>query len=187
MKALTVIIPLFITLAGVFIPINALNLKSKLGRTFFIDEQKIKVRYFNTFLFSFIMAVLVAYFYLFFILNRFNNIQIESTEIGAALGLGTVVFFIFLLITSPLFTWINNFFIKDQILYKVVPSIEIGPVYILRMHDKDTCICSENPNAEFSQHAEYVLVSMEEILGKTLIEVYIPKPPRSFLSRLFDL
>lgn len=61
------------------------------------------------------------------------------------------------------------------------------PVYILRMYDKDTCVCSKDYNAEFSQQAEYILVSMEQLKGQNLIEERVPKPKRSFWSKFFDL
>ncbi|WP_423800752.1 hypothetical protein [Neobacillus sp. SAB-20_R2A] len=187
MNFISIIIPLLITVAGVIIPLNALNSKTNLGRTFFTDEQRIKVHYFNTALFSIIMAVAVSYFILVFQVLTIPGFQIETKEITSALGLGVTFFLIFLMITSPIFRWIDNFIIKYHIKYKVTPSEEDGSVYILRMHDKDTCICSKNPNAEYSDQGEYMLISMEEILGKKLLEEKIQKPTRSVFAKLFDI
>jgi hypothetical protein len=61
--------------------------------------------------------------------------------------------------------------IKSHIKYKVSISEKKGDsVYIIRMHDKDTCVCSKNPNAEFTSNKQYILISMQEIMGKQLLE-----------------
>lgn len=185
MKMISYIIPLVITLAGLWIPINALNNKTNLGRTFFTDEQRIKVRFYNYVSFSLIMSFAIAYFA--FVIKVNSRGDFGTSEITSAIVLGVSYFIIFILITPPLIKWVDNFFIKTHIKYKVVLPNEIGAVYIIRMHDKDTCICSKDPNAEASQNSEYTLISMQEILGKSLLEEKIAKPPRTFYSKFFDL
>jgi hypothetical protein len=169
---LSYIIPLLITVGGVLIPINVLNSKTILGRTFFTDEQRIKVRYYNNVAFSLIISFAIAYF---------------SLALTSALVLGITSFIISLMLISPLIRWIDNFFIKNHIKYKVVLNEESGPVYILRMHDQDTCICSKNPNAELSEQGEYILIKMEDLMGKNLVEEKVTKPSRSAWSKFFDL
>jgi hypothetical protein len=186
MNFLSYVIPLIITISGALIPVNALNSKSNLGKTFFTDEQKIKVRYFNTVILSFIMAFAFSYFYLVINSNTSGHLQIGTSEITSAIVWGIWVFLIFLMVTSPLLKWIDNFFIKNHLKYKVILS-EDKAFYIIRMHDKDTCICSKNPNAEFVYQGEYMLISMQEILGKRLVEEKVPKPPRSTWSKIFNL
>lgn len=186
MKLVSFLIPLIITLAGTIIPINALNSKSTLSRTFFTDEQKLKVKYYNTFMFSLIIAFAVAYSAIMLRVNTKVDYQIEMIDITFSLEIATWTFVTLLLITSPVMKWIDNFFIKTHIKYKVIPSEEIGEVYILRMHDKDTCICSKDPNTESFEEGKYVLISTQDILGKNLVEEILSKPSRSFLSKLFD-
>jgi hypothetical protein len=187
MKMLSYIIPLLITVSGVLIPINVLNSKTILGRTFFTDEQRIKVRYYNNIAFSLIISFAIAYFSLALKVNTGGNSEIEKQELTSALVLGITSFIISLMLISPLIRWIDNFFIKNHIKYKVVLNEESGPVYILRMHDQDTCICSKNPNAELSEQGEYILIKMEDLMGKKLVEEKITKPPRSAWSKFFDL
>jgi hypothetical protein len=187
LQFISYLIPLVTTIFGLLIPINALNLKTNLGRTFLTDEQRIKVRYFNTIVFSLIMAFGIEYFLMVLKINIKHLNQIGSTEIASALVWGTFLFLIFLIITSPLFKWIDNFFIKTHIKFKLIPTDEIGQIYILRMHDKDTCICSKDPNAEYSSNDTYILIPMEKIMGKHLIQEKITKPQRSVWSKLFDL
>lgn len=187
MKLISFLIPLIISIAGVIIPINALNSKSTLSRTFFTDEQKLKVKYYNTFMFSTIIAFAVAYSAIALRVYTKVDYQIETIDITSSLAIAFWIFVTLLLITSPVIRWIDNFLIKTQIKYKVLLSEEIGEVYILRMHDKDTCICSKDPNAESSRDCNFFLVSTQELLGKKLSEEKLPKPSRSFASKLFDL
>ncbi|MGG4409249.1 hypothetical protein ABER75_10965 [Niallia taxi] len=187
MKFLSYIIPLALTVFGALIPINALNSKTIFGKTFLTDEQKIKVKYFNTILLAFIIATAVAYFTFAIKVNATNEFQVTSKDISSSLVWGIAIFIIFLMITSPVVKWIDNFFIKDHIKYKVTQIEQIGDVYIIRMHDKDTCICSKDPNAEFLQDSEYILIAMQEIYEKRILEGKIPKPPKSFWSKLLDL
>jgi hypothetical protein len=193
MQLISSLVPLVIAIVGVLIPINALNLKSNLGRTFFTDEQRIKVKFFNTFLFSLIMALGTSYFSLAIRLNSKQDFEITASVITSLLFLAGIVFLVLLLITSPLINWVNNFFIKNHFKYKVsIPDDNIGEVYILRMHDNDTCICSKDPNAEFPKYNSelqpdpYILIPMELVLKKNLILEQIPKPNRSVWSKLFD-
>lgn len=180
-------IPLVLTVIGTIIPLNALNSKNNLGRTFFTDEQRVKVRFFNIVILSIIIGFGITYFFLAIKINARENFQIKTTEMTSALGWGITFFLISLLLTSPLIKWIDNFIIKTHFKYKVVPSEEIGEVYIIRMYDKDTCICSKNPNAEFSQHNDYILIAMQEIMGKNLLQEKVTKPSRTVLSKFFDL
>jgi hypothetical protein len=186
MEMLSYIIPLLITVGGVLIPINALNSKNNLGRTFFTDEQRLKLRYFNNVSFSLIMSFAIAYYSLVLKVHTEGNFQIETQELTSALVLGITSFIILLMLIPTLIRRIENFFFKNHIKYKVVLTEEDGPVYILRMHDQDTCICSKNPNADFSEPGEYILISKQDLMGKILTEEKIPKPPRSAWSKLID-
>lgn len=186
MQLLKFAIPIFTSIFGLLIPVHALNSKTILGKTFFTDEQRIKVKYYNNFLFSLIMAFAIEYFYLLIKINMRDNHQIGSQDLQSALVWGTLLFIFFLMMTPTLLTWINNFCIKRHIKYKIVLE-GIGPVFIIRMHDKDTCICSKDANAIFSQEGTFILVPMEEIMKNELIPKKITKPNRSFWCKLFDL
>ena len=112
MKLVSILIPLIISIVSVIIPINALNTKSRIGRTFFTDEQKLKVKYYNTFLLSIIIAFSVAYSMIALKVYGQENYQIEINDLTSAFVWGVGVFVTLLFITSPIMRWIDNFFIK---------------------------------------------------------------------------
>lgn len=187
MKFISLIIPLLITIVGTLIPLNALNSKSNLGRTFFTDEQRIKVRYYNTVLLATIIGFGFIYIYLAFNAKIKTENLFETSDIAFSLVWGATIFIFILVMTSPAVNWINNFLIKHHYKYKVkLPEKNIY-VYIIRMHDKDTCICSINPNIEYNNKGTYTLIPMQEIMGNTLRQVKIQKPKRTNWSKFLDL
>ncbi|ALC92075.1 hypothetical protein AM500_21480 [Bacillus sp. FJAT-18017] len=187
MNFFTLFIPLLITILGTLIPINALNEKSSLGRTFFTDEQRLKVRYFNTVLLATIISFGFIYFYLAIKVNERNEFRLETSEIAFSSIWGIILFLILILITSPIMNWINNFKIKYHFKYKVSLPEEDLQIYIIRMHDKDTCVCSKNPNIEYNNKGVYILIPMQNIMGKNLKQIRIKKPKRTFWSKFFNL
>ncbi len=81
---------------------------------------------------------------------------------------------------------ITNLLIKNKIMLKV--SIEnLGEVYIIKMFDPATCICSKDAHVDLndSSHPIY-LVRMEDLIKLPITKEIVVIPPKKFYQKLFN-
>ncbi|RBP85973.1 hypothetical protein DFO70_1365 [Cytobacillus firmus] len=176
----------FSTIFAIIISLNALSIKSGVARIFFTDEQKLKVKYFNMLVFSTIISFGVFFFSLAMIVRTSSNQELTNSAMVTALFNTIGIFILLLFSLSIIIKWVENFAIKHHIKFKT--TLNNKEIYILKMLDKETCICSSNPNTLYDDSDdEYLLVPIQDIMGKHLIKEMILKPHRSNWSKFFDL
>lgn len=182
----SLLLSIIITITGFLIPFNVLSNRSALARTFFTDEQKLKVKYFNTILFSLFLALGIPYFYIAFKLKFSIDFILNSKSVGEAVGMGIFIFVFFIMTTTKIFKSIDIFFIKYH--YKFKFEFASETYYIIGMLDKETSICSTDKNYAFSSALqELTLIPLEDIKRGKLIEEKITKPNRKISQKLMEL
>lgn len=169
---------------GIILGGNVLNSKSDLEQTFLLQEQKIKMYYYNLFYLSGILAFIGVAFYTICreIIER--HYKLEILDWKNAISLGALIFICCLFSLGSIIRLIQNFLISHHFKYKV-NLVDIGEVYILKMMNQETCICSKDPNAYFrSDNQEFILINLDNIKQQPLTRWEIKKPKQSFLKKL---
>lgn len=164
---------------------QAMASKSFFEQTFLTEEQKIKLRNLNLLFLSILLGSFASYIgfvWQFSVKGQsFNQIHWEP------LGVWWVFWFLCSLVfLYPLLRLIDSFFIKFHYKYKIELET-IGPVYIVKMLNPETCICSKDPNVKFSEeNEEFYLVKMEALTQQKLLKEKIQKPKRSVWKRIIE-
>lgn len=172
---------------GLILGGNALNLKSDVERVFLTHEQKLKMYYYNLFVLSGIIAFIGATIYITWKLYiEKEKAILEMNNWNSAIALAIIIFICCLFSLGTLIRLIQNFFIKYQFKYKTNLS-DIGEVYILGMMNKEVCICSKDPNANWNMsNSTSFLINLDSVMRQPLIKEKIPKPQKSTIQKLIN-
>ncbi|KAB2329431.1 hypothetical protein [Bacillus mesophilum] len=173
----SIIVPVIFTISGALMGVNTLNAKTSIGRSLMTDEQRIKVKYYNYIQISILLATTAT-----FIMASHTLPNDISTFIGVFL----INLALFLLAVPVIIMWIVNFCFKSHYKYKFHHD-DLGDLYIIRMLDQETCICSTDANLMYTEDPnEYYLIPLEKVKDKKLIQEKITKPNRKFWQNLMD-
>lgn len=184
LTTLPALISIITVLIGLFISGKALLSKTGLEQVFFTHEQKIKTYLLKLIGVSLLTAFLVGDLYVLWNLTFRNNI--ETTNWNYAFGLSIIVFIFSIIFYRSIDKIIKTFFKKHHFKFKV--NLEkIGEVYIVRMMNKEICICSKDPNAEILKNEDFILVKLEDLIQTPFIKEKIATPKISIWEKIFDL
>jgi hypothetical protein len=183
--SITAFISTITVVIGLFVSGKAMLSKSELEQVFLTHEQKIKMYYYKLFGLSSLIAIFGGYLYLLWNLT-INKNTTETVNWGFVIGLSFVVFICCLISLGTVIQIFQNIIIKHHYKYKV--SLDnIGDVYILRMMDKDICICSKDPNADFlTNNVESILIKLDDLIQKPLIKEKLEIPKMSFWQKIME-
>lgn len=176
-------------LFGLIFSLTVLNAKPIISQAFFTDEQKLKVYLFNLVMFSFILSLMGAAIFLALKDLETNGQTGLNTQVfGEGLGIAIITFIISIFIVDRLSSLVQNFRIKHHHKFRVnIPSV--GTVYIIGMLDKETCICSKDPNLSFKgieSTKESYLIPKADIMMHPLVITKHIKPEKRFLNKLIE-
>lgn len=185
-------VPVIILILASVINLVVLSSKTEVGRAFFTDEQKAKVYYFNLVIFSFIISIMfLSLFISYQDLNHNGEATTNPEILTQGISISLLIFIILLFILGRVAKWFQNYRIKYHYKYKVdIP--DIGTVYIIRMLNKDVCICSEDPNFEYRESKDKrrkkntFLIPFDEILKQPLIKEKITKVKQTNFEKFFE-
>lgn len=172
---------------GALISLNVLHEKSDVGQVFFTDEQRVKVYYYRLFILSLLLFIETFVIFIIIAIVRGNSHAVtDSTTLGTALVAATGLFLLSLLSLGRIIKWYQNFCVKRHYKFKVTLPV-IGEVYIIRMFNKDICICSKDPNADFKENTKKTyLIPIESIMNQPIIKISFPKPNQSSFQKIFN-
>lgn len=182
---ISAIIAIILSLSAGIIPALSLVSKSKFESTFMTTEQNLKRYFFILLSASIYLGGLSSLFYV--VISYFNvDFKYVSINWSNAGFFGLFIFIISFSFSALYAKSISNFFIKEKTVYKVCLD-DLGELYIIKMLDHQTCICSYNVHADLdSLDSQIYLIKMEDLLKLPLSEEVVTKEPRSFLQKLFD-
>lgn len=163
---------------------HTLGSKSDIGRIFLTDEQKLKAYFYNLFILSILIAFLSG---IFCVLIQNKDIGENPSEVfGMAAAIVIVVFIVCFLSIGTIVKWIHNFLIKEYFKFQInLP--EIGDVYIIRMLNKEVCICSNDSSIESdTPDKNSYLVSMDSIIHQPITKRKFTKPKKTVIQKIFD-
>lgn len=181
------IIALLVTVFGLTINLNSLNSKTDIGEVLLTDEQKLKVYYYRKFMLSLILAFEAFCIFTFVaLLLDAGQTELTSKIIGSALATAFGVFLLCLASLDKLAQLYQNFFIKDHYKFRVTLS-GIGDVFIIRMLNAETCICSKDPNAGFKENSKRIyLIPIQDIMREPLLKTKHPKLPKTLKQKILN-
>jgi hypothetical protein len=179
------LISIITVIIGLSVSGKALLSKSELEQVFLTHEQKIKLYYYKLFGLSGLIALLVGDIYILWSLT-IDDKTLETSNWSFAFALSFVIFISCMISLGTLVRVIRNFFIKHHLKYKVNVT-NIGEVYILRMMNKEVCICSKDPNADFMRNdVETILVKLDDLIQKPFMKEKLEVPKTTFWQRILD-
>lgn len=193
MQLLVGFVPVIIIILASIINLIALNSKTEVGRAFLTDEQKTKVYYFNLVMFSFVISIAFLSFFISYQDTKLDGEATTNSEILAqGLLIALFIFIVLLFMLGRVAKWHQNYRVKYHYKYKVdIP--DIGTVYIIRMLNKDVCICSEDPNFEFRgskdkkrRKKKTFLIPFDDILKQPLVKVKVTKSKQTNFEKFFE-
>ncbi|KOO42602.1 hypothetical protein [Priestia koreensis] len=169
----------FLTGTGVImssiVKVKSLLDKSSIEMLFSTIEQKTRQYVYALTLLSFITALGISYVYILWSLYV-KKIALLSTNFSMVISIFIMCFILFIPIIITLLNVRDKWFMKEHGKYKVV--LDNGTsLYIIRMLNEETCICSENPHVEFKgQNEEYVLIKLDDVMRKSIIKQTLRSP-----------
>lgn len=173
---ITTIVALITLILSVVFPGMALLSKSKVEKIFLTAEQLIKSHFYSLVTFSLYISMLFTD--ICWIWNYFFKKEVLSWSFS--LSLFILTFFISLITAHAISRFLVKFILKKHEKYKV--SIEgIGFVYIIKMLNENTLLCSKEPNAEFIKgYDKYIIIKIDELNKRQLIKEKVTKPERNY-------
>jgi len=167
--------------------ISGISLLSKTDfeSAFLTNDQVLKKRYLGMGEIAFFLTYVIILFYtlwMIFVLKvkyeLINKVDIAFIAISTF-----IIIFILLIISSKK---LSNFFVKNKTVFKV--SIEnLGEVYIIKMFDHTTCICSKNAFVNLNDsNQQLYLVRIEDMMKLPITKEIVSIPTRSIYQKLFD-
>ncbi|MGE7219243.1 hypothetical protein ACQKJC_22430 [Priestia koreensis] len=170
---------IFMAAFGLIISIKALVSKSDLEQVFLTQEQVIKLKFYRLIGLSASLGIVIADLYFLWLLifkgKTFNTV--DWSKIITISIIWSILGFLFFSVLSSI---LISIFTKYHYKYKV--NLEgTGDLYILKMMNPDVCICSKDPNSEFTQDdIESYLLSIENLRHKPIIRMKFQRPQNSF-------
>lgn len=177
---ITTVIALITLIMSTMIPALALLSKSRVEKVFLTGEQAIKYYFYSLLTLSFCFSVLITdvYFMWIFLIEKTHY----PWSVWASIFI--ISFFFIMLLAHNLLKSLNKFAIRYHHKYKFKID-SIGFVYIIKMLNDSTLLCSKEPNAEFIKGFDsYLIIKVDELNKKQLIKEKIFKPERTFWQKL---
>lgn len=174
-----------VSLSAILLSSMALLSKTSFEIYFMTTEQILKKRLFDTLGIVLYLSFLSPFIYIVW------NIYVKKLEFGAinwrfTLSISITTF----LISSVLILFyakpVRNIMIKDRIMYKVNLD-DLGELYIIKMLDQETCICSPNSNIDLNDsNSQIYLIKMDNLMKIPILKEIVPLPPTSIYKKLFS-
>ncbi|MCT4791052.1 MULTISPECIES: hypothetical protein [Exiguobacterium] len=155
--------------------------KSHFESVFLTDDQLLKKRFLSIGELAFYLTYLLIFLYILWKLFISENINMTSTIL-----MSVGIFFIAWLLSMLYRRMITNILIKNKTMLKV--SIEnLGEVYIIKMFDSTTCICSKDPHVDLNKSNDPIyFVRIEDLIKLPITKEVVVLPPRSIYHKLFN-
>lgn len=157
--------------------------KTTFESMFMTSEQILKKRLFDIFGITIYFSLLIPFFY---VMWKFIVFDLSFSSIDwstcVLIGISTfLITFIFLLFyAKPL----RNFIVKEKIVYKVKIE-DLGELYIIKMLDKETCICSFNAHTNLDDLKDQIyLIKIDNLIKTPITRESITIPVQSFYKKL---
>lgn len=182
---ISAIIALILSLSAGIIPGISLVSKTNFESTFMTTEQLLKKRFLIILSVALYLAFLIAFFYL-LVSYYIKGLSFESLNwpFTVIIAISTFMFTSIFLIFSV--KPISNFITKEKAMYKVCIE-DLGELYIIKMLDPETCICSYDAHTNLNDLSlKIFLVKIEDLIKLPLEKEIVPVPSRSFYKKLFD-
>ncbi|WP_214749260.1 hypothetical protein [Exiguobacterium sp. E.VS.2] len=175
------IIVFIFSLLPLFVSGMSLLSNTNFERRFLTDDQLLKKRYLSMGELAFYLTYILTFIYTLWVIFVSESLNMTNTIL---IFIG--VFFITWILLMLYREIITNLLIKNKIMLKV--SIEnLGEVYIIKMFDPATCICSKDAHVDLndSSHPIY-LVRMEDLIKLPITKEIVVIPPKKFYQKLFN-
>lgn len=155
--------------------------KSHFESVFLTDDQLLKKRFLSIGEFAFGLAYLLTFFYILWKLFISETIDMTSTVL-IFLGIFLITWILSILYRRM----ITDLLIKNKTMLKV--SIEnLGEVYIIKMFDSTTCICSKDAQVDLNESNDPIyFVRIEDLIKSPITKEKIALPTRSIYQKLFN-
>ncbi|WP_214770844.1 hypothetical protein [Exiguobacterium sp. s133] len=179
------IIALIISLPAVIISGISLLSKTNFESIFLTHDQLLKKRYLSMGEAAFYIAYLATIIYILWMIfvTKLNYESIDKTNTIVIALILFFTFWVLLILYSKLLT---NLLVNNKTMYKV--SIEgLGDVYILKMLNHETCICSKDAHANLDDLNHQIhLVRIEDLIKLPITKEVVTLPSQSFYQKLFN-
>lgn len=177
----SVLITLMFSLIPLIVSGWSLLSKNHFESVFLTDDQILKKRFFSLGGSAFSLTYILTLVYILW--KKFVS---ETINMPDTIFISISIFMIILIFTISFRKLTTNFLIKNKTMLKV--SIEsLGEVYIIKMFDPTTCICSQDAHVDLndSNHPKY-FVRIEDLIKLPITKEIVALPSRSIRQKLFD-
>lgn len=159
--------------------------KTDFEKVFMTTEQKLKQKLVMYVLLIGYTTFLVPFLYIMCNIS-INNSDQFSIDWNKTISIAITTFFTSSFIVLVCIKKINNFVIKEKTMYKVDVE-DIGEVYLIKMFDKEICICSLDANTDLENLSEKIfLIKMDDLMKLPILKEKIPLPTRSIYQKLLN-
>lgn len=174
-----------VSLLTLLLPSMALLSKTSFEINFMTTEQILKKRLFDTLGIILYISFLFPFMYIMWSIYV-KNLDFRAIDWVFTLSISIITF----LISSVFFTFytkpIQNILIKNRRMYKVDLD-DLGELYIIKMLDHETCICSPDPNIDLdNSNSQIYLVKMENLMKIPILKETVSLPSISIYKKLFS-
>lgn len=178
-------ITLLITIVGIGFAGFSLLSKTAFEEIFMTTEQKIKQRLFALLAAVLYFTVLVPFLYVAWG-TGVNDLEFAAVNWERTTGIAVYSMIISAFIFGIGVKRVGNFITKEKIIYKVdIP--DLGEVYLIKMLDREICICSKDAHLNLNDPSEETfLVKMDDLMKLPLLKESIPVPTRNVYQKLFS-
>ncbi|MDQ0427695.1 NhaP-type Na+/H+ and K+/H+ antiporter [Planomicrobium stackebrandtii] len=145
-----------------------------------------KVYYYRLSMLSFI--IFIEAFCIIMLFSGIENEVIDFNYVVAVFILSLLIALVSFLLVGKIIKVVQNFRIKSHYKFQIVlPEVDSDNLYIIRMYNKDICICSKDPNSEINEESEKTyLIPLEDIMKKELTKTTWPLPEMNLLQKIFN-
>ncbi|WP_047392529.1 hypothetical protein [Exiguobacterium sp. s168] len=182
---LSAIIALIISLPAVIISGISLLSKTNFESIFLTHDQLLKKRYLSMGEMAFYITYIVTFIYILWMVfvSKSNYGSIDKTN---TFLIAMSIFFSSWILLILYSKFLTNLLVKNKTMYKV--SIEgLGYVYILKMLNHETCICSKDAHANLNDLNHQIhLVRIEDLIKLPITKEVVTLPSQSFYKKLFN-
>lgn len=182
---LPAIIAIIISLPAVIISGISLFSKTNFESVFLTHDQLIKKRYLSMGELAFYITYLVTLIYILGMVFV-SKLNYESIDKAKTIFIALSIFFSAWILLILYNKFLTDLLVKNKTMYKV--SIEgLGDVYILKMLNHETCICSKDAHANLNDLNHQIhLIRIEDLIKLPITKEVVTLPSQSFYEKLFN-
>lgn len=179
------LIALIISIGGLIFAGHVLLSKSSFEQVFMTPEQISKQRIYavlgGTLYFTFLVPALYIGW-----TNIINTKEIDLINWDTVKIIAVNTFIISLVFLGGIIKVIRNFVAKTDIKYKVVTK-DLGELFLIKMLDKDICICSKSAQIDLNNTTEEIyLIKIDDFTKLPLIREEVAIQNRSIYQKIFE-